>query len=65
MSDTFIHSLWVATALILVIEGIWPFLNPEGFRKMLIQVAQTNDQSMRIMGLVCMVIGVILLYWVN
>ena len=65
MSDTLLHSLWVASALMLVIEGIMPFLNPTTFRRALLQMAGMKDQQLRSIGLFSMVLGVVLLYWVN
>ncbi|RKZ98131.1 MAG: DUF2065 domain-containing protein [Gammaproteobacteria bacterium] len=65
MSDTLLHSLWIASALMLVIEGIMPFLNPTTFRRALLQMAGMKDQQLRSIGLFSMVLGVVLLYWVN
>ncbi|MDC9726000.1 MAG: DUF2065 domain-containing protein [Gammaproteobacteria bacterium] len=65
MSETLIHSLWLATALMLVIEGIMPFLNPTTFRRALLQMADMTDRQLRTIGLLCMISGVVLLYWVN
>ena len=59
------HDLLVAVALLLVIEGIMPFLNPAGVRRMLVLVAQMNDSTLRFGGLTSMVLGVLLLYLVN
>ncbi|HCD05623.1 MAG TPA: DUF2065 domain-containing protein, partial [Methylophaga sp.] len=33
MSDSLIHSLWLATALMLIIEGVLPFVNPTALRR--------------------------------
>jgi len=55
----------VAMALVLVIEGIWPFLHPHGLRQALRAMAEMDDRSLRIAGLVSMGLGVALLYWVN
>lgn len=57
--------MWVATALMLVIEGIIPFLKPDAMRKALAMMAQMDDRTMRISGLVSMVAGVVLLYLVK
>jgi hypothetical protein len=57
--------MWVATALMLVIEGIIPFLKPDAMRKALTMMAQMDDRTMRISGLVSMVAGVVLLYLVK
>lgn len=65
MSDALLHSLWVASALMLVIEGVMPFLNPTTFRRALLQMAGMKDQQLRSIGLFSMVLGVVLLYWVN
>ncbi|MCU7852439.1 MAG: DUF2065 domain-containing protein [Candidatus Thiodiazotropha sp. (ex Monitilora ramsayi)] len=59
------HDLWVAMALLLVLEGVWPFLSPDSMRQMLLMVAQQENRSLRISGLVSMVFGVLLLYLVN
>lgn len=59
------HDLGVALALLLVIEGIFPFLNPEGMRRMMLSIAQQNNHALRISGLVSMACGVGLLYLVN
>ena len=58
--------MWVAlvsaVGLMLVIEGIMPFLNPRSFKQTLSAVTQANDRVLRIAGLASMVVGVILLY---
>jgi hypothetical protein len=57
--------LWGATALLLVLEGIVPFLTPRGFKQMLESVLRTEDRHLRIAGLVSMVAGVALLYLIH
>ena len=59
------HDLIVALCLVMVIEGVMPFLNPQSWRNMIFKVVQLNDRSLRIMGLVSMLIGVGMLYVVN
>ena len=59
------HDLLVALSLMLVIEGILPFLSPETMRQVLLRTAELNDESLRVGGLITMVSGVALLYWVN
>ena len=59
------HELLIALSLLLVIEGIWPFLNPGGMRRAMLMIADQDNRSLRIMGLVSMVAGVLLLYLVN
>lgn len=59
------HELLVAVALVLVIEGIMPFLNPDAVRRALLIVVQMNDSVLRFIGLTSMLIGVLLLYIVH
>lgn len=59
------HELITAVALVLVIEGILPFLSPNLLRRMMFQVVQQNNRTLRITGLVTMLAGVILLYLVR
>jgi uncharacterized protein YjeT (DUF2065 family) len=50
-----------AIALVLVIEGIVPFVNPSALRRALAMIAQMNDQTLRFTGLTSMVLGILLL----
>jgi hypothetical protein len=54
-----------ALALVFILEGILPFLNPEGLRKMFILAAHMNNASLRLTGLGSMLLGLILLYFVR
>jgi uncharacterized protein YjeT (DUF2065 family) len=54
-----------AVALVLVIEGILPFLSPARWKQWLQQVIGLSDQMIRIVGFVSMLSGVLLLYAVN
>jgi uncharacterized protein YjeT (DUF2065 family) len=51
-----------ALALVLVIEGILPFLSPRTWRDAMSQAAQLPDNALRILGLLSMVAGVLILY---
>ncbi|MCV6604490.1 MAG: DUF2065 domain-containing protein [Porticoccaceae bacterium] len=59
---TFWQSLLQAICLMLVLEGILPFLAPDRWRNMAKMLAQVDDRTMRIMGLVSMLIGAGLLF---
>jgi uncharacterized protein YjeT (DUF2065 family) len=59
------NDLWVAMALMLVLEGIVPFLSPDTLRRMLVTVIQMDNRSMHIAGLISMLAGVALLYLVH
>ena len=55
----------VALALVLIIEGILPFISPTRWRVMIATVAQMEDRVIRNFGLGSMVLGLFLLYLVN
>jgi len=59
------HDLLVAVALMLVIEGIYPFINPTGLRRMLTMALEMDDATLRVGGLFSMIVGLIILYVVN
>ncbi|MBI5451241.1 MAG: DUF2065 domain-containing protein [Gammaproteobacteria bacterium] len=59
------QDLWTAVALLLVVEGLLPFVSPAMMRRTLLQVAQMDDRALRFSGLVCMLSGVVLLYLVH
>lgn len=56
------HDLGVALALLLVLEGILPFLNPAGLRRTLEAIQGLNDSQLRFAGLSSMLLGLVLLY---
>ena len=57
--------LWVALALMLVLEGILPFLSPDSVRRVLLTAIQADNRSLRLAGLISMLSGVGLLYLVH
>ena len=59
------QDLWSAVALVFVIEGLMPFLNPAGLRKTLQTISDMDDKILRVLGLSSMMLGVILLYLVR
>lgn len=54
-----------AMALVLVIEGMLPFLKPEAWRKTIGRIAGQPNNALRLMGLMSMLMGVALLYAVR
>ena len=61
MFDTFLQ----AVCLVLVIEGIVPFLYPGRWRSLVVKLAVVSDRELRIMGLVSMLIGAGLLFLIR
>ena len=54
-----------AVALVLVIEGMLPFVSPSRYRRMVIEVTRLKDGQIRNVGLAVMLIGLLLLYLVR
>jgi uncharacterized protein YjeT (DUF2065 family) len=54
-----------AVALVLVIEGILPFLSPAFWRQGMQQVMGLSNRAIRLCGLSSMLLGVVLLYVIN
>jgi hypothetical protein len=59
------RDLGAALCLVLVIEGLLPFLSPRSWRGLMGQLLQTDDRSLRLAGLCSMVLGALLLYLVR
>ncbi|MFV1993359.1 MAG: DUF2065 domain-containing protein [Acidiferrobacterales bacterium] len=59
------RDLLVALALLLVLEGILPFLNPAGMRRTLLLISDMTDSQLRFAGLTSMLIGTVLLYFIH
>ncbi|MGH8667409.1 MAG: DUF2065 domain-containing protein [Burkholderiales bacterium] len=57
--------LLTAFALVLVIEGILPFLIPALWREAFRRLTEMSDGQVRFLGLSSMVAGVLLLYLVR
>jgi uncharacterized protein len=59
------HDLWAALALVLVLEGILPFASPGSVRRALQAMNELTDGQLRGAGLASMLLGLLLLYFVN
>jgi uncharacterized protein YjeT (DUF2065 family) len=55
------NDLFAAFAIYLVIEGLLPFMNPQGWKQSIEMIAKLSDMQLRIFGLVSMIAGVFLL----
>jgi len=60
-----LYEIVVTLALLLVIEGILPFLSPDKLRKVLMLMLQMDDRQLRFSGLTSMLVGVLLLYFMH
>jgi hypothetical protein len=54
--------IWTALALLLVLEGLFPFLSPGGWRQTFLKLMQLRDGQLRFFGLTCIAIGLITLW---
>lgn len=54
-----------AIALVMVIEGMLPFIGPGKYKQLVAQVAQLSDNQLRTFGLFTMTAGLILLFFVR
>lgn len=54
-----------ALGLLLVIEGLLPFLDPAGMRRVLAAVSAQSDKALRIAGAASMLAGLVVLWLVR
>jgi uncharacterized protein YjeT (DUF2065 family) len=59
------HDLLVAVALMLVLEGLLPLLNPKNFKQAMYSASQMSEQEVRWVGLVSMVAGAVMIYFLK
>lgn len=62
MAEVMWEELARAVCLMLVLEGIVPFLYPGRWRRLVATLAMINDRQLRIIGLLSMLSGAGLLY---
>ncbi|MEW5837343.1 MAG: DUF2065 domain-containing protein [Pseudomonadota bacterium] len=53
------NDLWAALALVLVIEGLLPFISPRLYRQTAEQLASMPDRVIRLVGLGVIVLGLV------
>jgi len=56
------HDLFTALALVLVIEGIMPFVAPSKLRELYQSLSELPDNALRQFGLGSIAVGMILLF---
>ena len=54
--------LWTALALVLIIEGILPFVAPHFWRTTFTRLTQLTDDQLRMVGLIAIAAGVLALF---
>jgi len=56
------NTIWLALALVLVIEGLYPFASPTGWRRMFTQLLQLSDGQIRFFGLFSILSGLLVIW---
>lgn len=54
-------ALLMALGLLLVLEGLFPFISPERWRQTFLQLARLSDGQIRFFGLTAILFGILLL----
>jgi uncharacterized protein YjeT (DUF2065 family) len=54
-----------AVALVFVLEGMLPFISPAKYRQMVAEITRLSDSTIRNIGLVVMIAGLLLLFVVR
>jgi uncharacterized protein YjeT (DUF2065 family) len=54
-----------ACALLLVLEGILPFVGPSRYKQLVAQIVRLSDNQLRAAGLTAMIAGLVLLFLVR
>lgn len=55
------HTLLLALGLVLIVEGLLPFINPAAWRRVFEQATRMADGQIRVLGLVSLTLGVLVL----
>ncbi|MEJ2766931.1 DUF2065 domain-containing protein [Photobacterium sp. MCCC 1A19761] len=56
------EAIWLAVGLVLVVEGLGPLLAPRGWREMVSQLSQQNDNTLRRIGGCLVAAGSVIAY---
>ncbi|PUE30566.1 DUF2065 domain-containing protein [Limnohabitans sp. Jir72] len=59
------QTLLLALGLMLILEGLMPMVSPLRWRRLFEQLLQLQDGQIRFFGLVMVIAGLMLLWWVS
>ena len=54
-----------ALALLMIIEGMLPFIGPDRYKQLVAQIVRLSDNQLRAAGLAAMIAGLVLLFIVR
>ena len=60
-----LSDLLAALGLFFVFEGIAPFINPRGVKRLFARLLEASERELRIAGLGSMLVGVVILFLVR
>jgi len=52
-------------ALVLIIEGLLPFMSPRKYRELVAEISRLGDNHIRMIGLIVMIVGLLTLFVVR
>ena len=58
-------SIWLALAMVLVIEGLLPFMSPTRWRRAFEQALKLSDGQIRFFGLCSVVLGLLAMLFLD
>ena len=61
----YLSEILTAVALLLVIEGMLPFVKPSRYKQLVSQIVRLSDSQLRVFGLTAMIGGLLLLFFVR
>ena len=56
-----LNVIWLALAMVLIVEGLMPFISPKSWRRLFEQMLTLQDGQIRFFGLVVIALGLGLL----
>ncbi|SVE44988.1 uncharacterized protein METZ01_LOCUS497842 [marine metagenome] len=56
--------LFIAIGLVLIFEGLIPFISPSFYKRSLLQLKEIHENYLRIFGLVLIILGVIIINFI-
>jgi uncharacterized protein len=57
--------LFAALAIVCILEGVVPFINPSAMKRLLSKMTALEDRDMRIAGFISMAVGLTILFLVR
>ena len=57
--------LFAALALVMIIEGVIPFVSPQGYKNTMQQLTSMPESTLRGIGFGLMLVGVVSLYFIR